>query len=923
MKRFLIFALLLPILFLAVAEPVTAQAVWCYSFDFTTGTHGWQINFGQHIAGEGLSSDPADNTDNLDIEYPSLSGNFILSEMRFSFNTLWVGVARRIVVREYSAGPDLAVSIENGTSVTLTMSVNSPASLYANLDRWVGDTQYFDSIRLTSIWLSGTGTNPFPNNECAAPPTGELTRPLVEGDEDEWGLYDYDYIHTEDPSWNEIDSWMSPDKLVYAFSSQAQTQVLAPTAGTIKNITPLSFEMCSSFLPDCRVVVPKAIHGGNGMYVYDLAYSNVSVVEIDIGSDTSLFYIVSDAQNYVAIDQEIEENCILGLTISIMPVTFDLTTGDFGLPLLNPPGGKSVAFAFMVENGEVSRLLPLLTEYGSPNQACNAYPEFAACLNGNPEVRQPGTFWQFTGAVEYLGNIERGVILQAGAAIEQKILLDPTKSYGVVAVVQPFLGPADYHHDIAGRTMSLRLGQTLVNAIAITTTDWKQYKIPAAIHTADNPGNIYTLRVMNTGQGALFLSGVCVSEQPTELITETCYLQNPDFDTGDGWTLAGGASITNGVARMPNGASITQEVSLLPNIGDPPGDYVIAIGARILATGPATGATASLDYQWPSPPAQSLPLTINWNQPGQPGYPDEPENLADTITVTEATTANLVITANFSGSTDIVAIAIESVCIQPAGQVVDPPLIGFTCNVIAAPVDNNLGSWISYHWRQLERFFKCDLMVLLNRMLRVAQDVYKLMGWGIRYLIVYLQSFSSWSSSALFPWLSGNFRNMAVGQVTTINQTSSGPGLWDVLLALINGVFGPLVSAVNQIVGLLVSVIGQAASLLFTVLTAIITFIVMIVNQALSLLQLGQQLLGTLIMSFNTAAPQPIPGVPMCGADPKSSPFCVGLWVLDNTIFSGPGVAIIPLITAILSIHLVLWVVGELKGSVVELGRNA
>jgi hypothetical protein len=205
-------------------------------------------------------------------------------------------------------------------------------------------------------------------------------------------------------------------------------------------------------------------------------------------------------------------------------------------------------------------------------------------------------------------------------------------------------------------------------------------------------------------------------------------------------------------------------------------------------------------------------------------------------------------------------------------------------------------------------------MVLLNKMYTLGKQEYLLAGWNIRYSQSQLKLWSSWLGKQFFPWLDGQFRNIAIGQVTTVYQTGGGQcsDLFCVLQTLINGLVTPL----NSIVNTILAILGGIAGLFLSIISGLIALMIAYVTELLRLLQLGQQLLATLLAAYNNSTPVAIPGLPSCSLDPRSSAFCMGIWVLDNTIFSGTGAAIIPMLTGILSIHLLIWAVAELKRTV-------
>jgi hypothetical protein len=231
-----------------------------------------------------------------------------------------------------------------------------------------------------------------------------------------------------------------------------------------------------------------------------------------------------------------------------------------------------------------------------------------------------------------------------------------------------------------------------------------------------------------------------------------------------------------------------------------------------------------------------------------------------------------------------------------------------SCTRVTQPDGELLSEWISYHWQNLNNFFQCQLMALLNRMYKLAVDTYRLIGWLGRWTHSLVTYGFNWFATQLLPWLNGHFRNMSGGTIVTTD--GGGASFWDVLLALINQILSPII---NLIVGL----VNQAASLVLTVVTAIIALVISVITTILSLFGLLIALLSSIITSYHNATPAVIPGAPDC-SNPQSSGFCIANWVLENTIFSGPGAAIIPVIIAIGSILFILWAITTIKQAVVE-----
>jgi hypothetical protein len=763
--------------------------------------------------------------------------------------------------------------------------------------------------------------------EGCEPPGGGLIRPFSVEDENlTWGIFDNSDLVDYLPQWTDFLTFSDPD-LVYAIAQNSDAYVMAAGDATVTNIVPFYPGECGGLglISDiCLVALPSS-----GVIDFDLpwklykASSTADLWQVTITLDDSgdqLIYIVRSAHQYVHMGLHISGGCILGKAIPLeggddvlnvvkaacvpCAVFLDLfeLTGD------GPdPDVQGLAWVAKIDPEAIIGYAPLaadLTAYASPDQACNIDPRFTDCMVSDPSLKDPDQ-WETDGPAEWFTT---GVGLDPGGSVYQQINLEDSTSYHMIISLVP--DPLILLGNSTGE-VSLYLGDQS-QSFTVSPGDDGQYEM-IVTPAPDYGGQFYTVRVTNTGSVWLNITGICIGEDGAQLVPSDCLVQNPSFDYDlSSWTASSGVEWSYGKAWVPSGDTLTQEITL------PPGDYQISIEVFVW-TNPGWDGTGdiSLDVTWPG---EMTPDTIatdpTWNLPGHLGFPATPETLTNTITIGSDTTGDLILEPGSSENEDILGLKIDRVCISEQGT---DGRFHSTCDVVPEPADNTIGPWISYHWQQLNRFFQCDLMVFLNKQLRIIQAFFKTSTYTMRYFIAFVQKGGDWSKLYFFPWINGHFRNMAVGQVTTVTQ-SGGANFWDVLIALINGVVAPIISSVTQVISLLTALIGQAAGLLFTLITGIITLFLQLINSILALLQLGQQLLASLITAYNDATPTAIPGAPDC-SNPQSGPFCMAIWVLDNTIFSGPGIAIIPIMVGILSIHLILWVVSDLKKTAINFGQ--
>jgi len=774
---------------------------------------------------------------------------------------------------------------------------------------------------------------------------GGFIRPLRQQDEyNNWGLYDYNDVLTTflGGPLEIVENFIAPNTLyrVGAPSTEPLMPVMAVAGGTVKSVEYASDVMCSVWgvitANDCIFTGPPEAEILQ-MYHFPID-GNVQRVVVESGGN-EFHYLVYNANQYVSVDDVIEAGCVLGVTIPTTPIDTGslnvianiisnlfagISNGDLGQGVPDNFGIAFIEFRNPEAFIPVQPLLNSLIEYNNSPEPCNINPAFQDCFVANPEFRRGGEGWTTFGDAIPL---DVGIILRPGSYVEQQINLPDESSFEAVIVAMPsyITDPTELGGSPKTREFRARLGESTVDQSLPVSPDYAEYSLSFA-DPAPDLGTFYTFRISNIGEGDIFIGGGCVSTTTRELNPQMCYFANFNFDDGiTSWTPSGGVTGFTGYASMPNSGSVSQSVTLQPD-GEDPQTYYLQIEARLLvASGfdPGSGS-ASFSYQIGSETPVSIgSLTLAYNQSGNPGFPDIPEKLSVEIEIEETTTDTLAIIASFSGNANITAIALDKACLSTEsiddGGPGGPPFQA-TCGVISQPTGDDFGTWISWHWRNLQRFFKCDLMILLNKMFKLAQDTYRLIGFSVRYFISLTFRAVSWLDDDWLPWLNGQFRNMAVGQVTTIYQGGGGPSIWDVLLALINNIFAPIVGFVGQILGLVIGIVAAVVNLVLGILVAVIGIFLSFMTRVFGLLALGQQVLNNIINAYNSATPTPIPGLPDC-TDPQSHPACVGIWVIDNTMFSGTGALIIPLMISFFGIHMALWVVSEFRRMIIDAGR--
>lgn len=779
------------------------------------------------------------------------------------------------------------------------------------------------------------------------PPSDNWTRPLLEADENTVGglpMWDTPGLVTaifgSVPT--DISTFAAPETQyrVMAMSNAPGAPVLAAQNGTVTNIDPYNGDMCSiwgailTLGTQCWFSVPTS--GSEVMALYQFPITeDLEQVTITIAGGEELRYLVYNASRYVHMNLEVSAGCMLGETIAGEEVQLSqkaniisTIVGEYfslgGALIGGTEPGFGITFIEERNPGELFEMVPLLpklTTYNETAYPCNQAPSFQDCLNFDSDLTNFSDNWERVGDVE---NTEAGLNIRPNSHIQQEevnlpVGVDFTFRIGLYFDALDLIS----NPDSLTREVMFRVGDFETTEIIEASGEYQEFVVEVPEPGVDPGGLDYTIRIANTGgpdTGGIIIAAACLTTNDHELNPRACYFQNYEFDTTAGW-ITTEVQQGNGFIILGNADAVLQEVQLTANEDDSPRTYRLEVDARPIAAPGATldtdSGSATLYYSWEGVETIGT-LDLQWNQAGNPGYPDAYQTFSIDIEVVELSTDDFIIYTGFTDN-ETVNIALSRVCLStdtdtPTGGGVPGPF-GPTCNTIPVPTEDGIGVWTMYHWRNLDKFFNCKLMVLLNRWFKLFDDfrltALKFFRWGIAVV----NKGVNWSQS-LFWWLNGHFRNIATGQVTTITD---GGGCHDFFCAIVDvistlaNLLNPVVAALNNIVSVLLGVLVGTVNLFFAIIGGLVAFAVAIIIKLLSLFQLAGALLATIIGAYNSATPTAIPGMPMCGIDVDSSPLCVWVWATDNTIFSGRWGILWAVVLSIAAVHLILWAIGEFK----------
>ncbi len=900
----------------AVAIPWSACVINYVEFDvfFTTNGNGGTDDSAFFFA--------SDDDGSAAIVTPATPADFSFTQS-FTFSELGAveGAYTRVAVALDNTAPMDAWSLRFAASLT---GMPDPATYVINL-----------SIDNLTVWCDY--------------PTGDWIRPLSDEDEHpQWEMFDRPYAASLGATFGSTNLWVN------SFSANFHVPVHSAVAGTVTYLAPLVatdpicgygviFGICVVYLPD------EITQDGNQGYKLDLVLAYKVVVSF---GDFELTYLVYNAPAYVTLGQEIGEGCVIGETIQLLNQTnYELTSiaasiqggasidGDVSL---SGSLGATVTFrTYITANGFVGqflkaggipqRLYPRLTRYPSSDSPCtNTNPRFANCLGTDPELRVANADGRST-----VGNVTFDnpgfTLISSGALVRQVMALEPTTEYSLsvdVEAVDP------------GGQIELKLGTT-VERHYLTAPVGERFTltIAAAVHLADLT-DYWTVQVKNISSASIKVLSICVTSGDVAGQPTSCYFSNPLFDQGDAnWDVSEGVGQRDGSITVPSLDTFAQEATLPADEPDTTFQLYVDVyiwtepGVEISRTDYTS--TVQMEYQFPDSGADWVTLqgpsstdTTTFSEfalaAERQGVTVGTVSFQAFITIDVDTTGTITIRPTVTTAVPgVLGVGIDRACLRgDFGVDQGDDIIGIDCQAVTRPQDQLLSSWTVWLWRQFNRFFQCDLMIVLRQIRNTTYEIYRLSGWQIRYWKASYFYNVQWLSSDLFPWLNGHFRNIAIGNVTTIQATNTecgsnwidsiinfftggcGTGLFDFLTSLVNGILNTINLLIGAVYNLLSLLISGIFGVIFTLLALLFGLIRDVINLFL-----------TILNSWNSATPTAIPGLPSCETDPSGNYLCLPFYILNNTIFTPgeEGSILIVLMISYGSFELILWVISKLR----------
>jgi hypothetical protein len=923
----LIGLLLLSVVVAVPATPALAQGSWLCEYDFTEDIQGWTVlndpfaqPRGVYTPGVGFQETTTPAGETVTAGLLVLGAAVDVTDLSITFD-LTAGTSSGVSTIDIG-GDDQTNSFATGTHTDTYSGTFDAETIFAfSVHPGGSPGDGSGDVTVTGATLEGTGDSP-----CE---TAEYVRPV-------------DASHLDELVENPNALATEADNAVFATSVAPGASVFAAADGVITEMRildpetdcdvnfnradiPLYSFPCMLLIPDSST--PYFPDGGRG----DTAGANVWLVRLFADDGREFTYFVEAADYYLTEGQEVAAGCILGKT-------FRIEDGQTPPVYEDEPGLTIVAVR---DAGTIIESLDLFSVEPDESTACNVDPENANCM-GDVQLNDPAE-WESSSGVIWN---EPGYTLLGGfdAHLRTTMNLDPLQKPELIVRARATGG--------GNGNVTLTLGQTTQAMSLSEGAGFTDLIIEGDEHEPD--GSFYTVRILNDGTSNIDVQSICVRftddgegnpvENP-DRPPPPCIFANNSFNDGTtGWSVSS-TEPGPGELRVASGGTWAQNVTV------PAGTYDLTVVTAIWHYNsyvPDDQDTDDVDIEYDFGAGA---VVLDTHTYGEFAQNNNVVVFSTSLVVASDTTDDFLfeLTLN-SPPTGVRGLAIRSVCIgdegsgEGGGENGDGDGI-FTpsCGTIAMPTGNDLSTWTSWLWAQLNKFYRCELMVMLNAQYKFFQKIWITTTWSIRWSQAATVKTINWFGRDFVGWLGGHLSNIAIGQVTTITSgeeqcgnvfcllesfvtgfsdvvTTLLNGIRDIMEDVIGGLFNLLSTALNAIISILQQLLGFILStlgLIVGIAVDLVGLLIQLASTAAELFQLLIQAVVRLITAWTNAVPADV--IPSCDFD-QTSARCMFFYIAERTVFTESGTLFMPAAAGGVYLSLFVWVINRLRRALMDLG---
>lgn len=740
------------------------------------------------------------------------------------------------------------------------------------------------------------------------------------------------------------------DGTVVSFKLMDNSQCTRLTAGTDSlNATWSGADPCYNEIPNYLTDALALVYEADTTGIND-GFWLVTIEEDETGE----FYYYLVTNRTVQLGDSVSVGCILGETVPIKQQVVEGFITDLALLLFdqiipisdisdlfkgysedNPAGFTAVGHRATAPEDVITDEFDAITlvNYPPDEAPCNTSAgSVTGCLSINPRFANNGEYWT-TIPSEGLEPtfMNPGVILDPGTGVVmQDLPIDVNIQYGASVQVFPT--------SKSGTSLEITIGNTVFNEIQIDTSNYSQtYNLePQTIEPSY--GDKAHLKIVNTSDKPIWIDYFCLNEGSETAPPDTdCLVLNSDFDLGlQYWYFQDFNTQSNTTFKKGNdnvyelwhkedlyvAVNITgtytiyieyypyfslNDISLISVSGNNLGSYNILLDNSKNSIFSGQKLTASADVLFNG--YTSLHFYYKAKDYTET---DLASNVKDGILISKIC---IDINDNFEPGTD------ET---------------GGVCSANPQPANSaSVQVWLNWHWNNFNSFFQCELMPLLQDILKIITEFFNFFKDGFQWAMYSAQAQGKWLGSDLLPWLAGYLTNISPGTVNVNNECGN---IFCALLGIVDGlnsfintigqVISDAIHAIETIISQLISpilnfllqILTMALELIFTVLINLIALAFLLIGQFVDFVFYVLGLISSIITSWSTAEPTALPGLWDCAT--QTHEVCKAHWVIDNTVLSGDaGALIVPLMAAVMWAMLALKIIKDVKNGIVESGK--
>jgi len=248
-------------------------------------------------------------------------------------------------------------------------------------------------------------------------------------------------------------------------------------------------------------------------------------------------------------------------------------------------------------------------------------------------------------------------------------------------------------------------------------------------------------------------------------------------------------------------------------------------------------------------------------------------------------------TSNSLGATGADATALSSLC---KSCTYDPGTISGLGDII-----NNIVKLLQWLWCGFSQIWDCSVRPFFATLLAIIGVIISAIAFIRQWAAIILANGNEWIGAVipvLWHFISGFIINLIQAVLNAAATLARSLGL--------DGLFN-----------FIVSLLGNASN----IFTLIADWVRLAIQQILNVLSAIPTLFNALISGYNQSATSTGATAPVCN-DTSSMLYgpCLGLYVLDNTIFAGPMFYAIPVALGLVAFNTILWAMQEIRGALTK-----